>query len=122
MVGPLTSVLPWIPFKAHLILARRAIGVSAFLFAVAHMLAYLVPVLMRNWRELYTSGRLWIVGLAVGFAAFVDMGVLAFTSRDKAVAKLVGKKWTRLHKTTYMVLPVVIVHALCVGADFGLNR
>ena len=90
MVGPLTSVLPRLPLKAHLLFARRAIGISAFVFAVVHVLAYLIPILLRNWRELYTPGILWIAGLVLGLIAFVDMSALAFTSRDKAVVKLGG--------------------------------
>ena len=50
------------------------------------------------------------------------MSLLAFTSRDKAVVKLGGKKWKRLHQMTYILLPLVLVHAVFVGADFGVNR
>lgn len=77
-------MLPRLPLKAQLGLARQAIGVAAFTFAMFHMLAYLVPVLMRNWRELFTPGILWACGLALGAVApFNGMALLAFTSRDK---------------------------------------
>src|ERR1700731_3525959 len=32
--GPLNFVLPWVPFRGHLVLGRRALGVSAFIFAL----------------------------------------------------------------------------------------
>lgn len=51
--GPLFYVLPWLPLKAYFLKGRRAVGVSAFVFAFLHSLCYLVPVLVRNWRELY---------------------------------------------------------------------
>ena len=121
-IGPLTTVLPWIPLKAHLILARRAVGVSTVLFAGAHVLCYVLPVLLRNWRELYIPRPEWVVGLVVGVVAFVGMSLLAFTSRDKAVVKLGGKKWKRLHQMTYIMLPLVLFHAIFVGADFGVSR
>src|SRR5690348_9107934 len=56
IVGPLVAVLPWLPVKSHLIYARRAVGVCAFSFAVAHVLCYLPSPLSRGWRELYSPG------------------------------------------------------------------
>ena len=50
------------------------------------------------------------------------MALLAFTSRDKSVVNLGGKKWKRLHQLTYIMLPLMLVHAVFVGADFGFNR
>ncbi len=122
LIGPLTFILPWIPLKAHLALARRALGVSTFLFAIAHMLAYLLPLVARNWPDIFAPGTLWILGLILGLLVFVSMGALAFTSRDKAVVRMGGKKWKRLHRLAYVLLPVALVHAICVGADFGVNR
>ena len=60
VLGPLTSVLPWLPFKASLMYGRRAVGVSALLFTVLHLIAYIGSVLRRNWRELNTPGVLWV--------------------------------------------------------------
>jgi DMSO/TMAO reductase YedYZ heme-binding membrane subunit len=51
-----------------------------------------------------------------------DMLALGFTSRDKAVKQMGGRKWKRLHSTIYFALPVVLIHSLFVGADFGINR
>jgi sulfoxide reductase heme-binding subunit YedZ len=121
-VGPLTSVLPSLPLKIHLIYGRRAIGISAFAFAVAHMLCYAVPVAARNWRECYLPGVLWLTGLALALMAFTDMSILALTSRDAAVKRMGGRRWKWWHRTIYLLLPLVLLHALCNGADFGLNR
>lgn len=122
LIGPLTFILPWLPLRAHLALARRAVGVSAFLFGFAHFLAYILPVVSRNWRDIYAPGTLWILGLVLGLLILVGMGAMAFTSRDKAVVKMGGKKWKRLHGLVYVMLPVALLHAVCVGADFGVNR
>ncbi|HWE96513.1 MAG TPA: ferric reductase-like transmembrane domain-containing protein [Tepidisphaeraceae bacterium] len=122
LLGPLTSVLPWMPFKPSLIYGRRAIGVSALIFGGLHLAAYVWSVLRRNWRELYTPGILWVTGLILGMFVFADMLALGLTSRDAAVRSMGGRKWKRLHRTVYVVLGLTLLHAICVGADFGLNR
>ena len=122
LVSPMTAAIPKLPLKTHLILARRAIGVSAFVFAAAHVAAFAVPILRRNWRELYAPGTVWIIGLLLGLSAFTSMALLALTSSDRKVVRLGGKRWKRLHRLTYAILPLVLIHALLLGSDFGLNR
>ena len=122
MIGPLTSVLPWLPFRPSLMYGRRAVGVSAFLFAVLHVIAYLWSVGLRHWSELYTPGVLWVVGLLLGLLAMGAMSLMAVTSRDVSVKRLGGRRWKRLHRLVYATLCVVLIHALFNGADFGLNH
>jgi DMSO/TMAO reductase YedYZ heme-binding membrane subunit len=69
LLGPLTSVFPWLPLRSTLMYGRRAVGVSALMFAVLHVAAYGWSVLRRDWHELYTPGVLWVVGLSLGLAA-----------------------------------------------------
>jgi DMSO/TMAO reductase YedYZ heme-binding membrane subunit len=120
--GPLIFVFPWLPFKGHLLLGRRALGVSAFVLAVAHVASYLGPVLIRDWHDLYAPGRLWLAGLLIGLAAFADLAVLAVTSRRQAIRNLGPGRWKKWHKSVYMLLPVVLLHASFVGTDFGMNK
>lgn len=120
LIGPLTAVFPRLPLKSVLLAGRRAIGVSAFVIAIPHVACYLGPVLLRNWRELYEPGLLWVVGLVLGLLAILDLAMLAWTSRDAAVKALGGKRWRRLHRTVYVAVPVLLLHAVFVGADFGL--
>ena len=120
LIGPLTAVFPRMPLKGVLLTGRRAAGVSAFVIAIPHVMCYLGPVLLRNWRELYEPGLLWVVGLVLGLLALLDRTLLAWTSRDAAVKEMGGKRWKRLHRTVYIATPVVFLHALFVGADFGL--
>ena len=122
VLGPLTSVFPWIPFKSSLMYGRRAVGVSALMFALLHVATYLGSVLRRDWRELYTPGLLWIAGLLLGLIVLSDMITLGVTSRDAAVRKMGGRRWKKLHQTVYIALAVVFVHAIFVGADFGVSR
>jgi DMSO/TMAO reductase YedYZ heme-binding membrane subunit len=120
--GPLIFVLPWLPLKGHLTLGRRALGVSAFVLACSHVIAYLGPTTSRDWRDLYAPGPLWVSGLTLGLALFAAMTVLAFTSRDRAVRQLGPHRWKRWHRSVYVLLPLALLHATFVGADFGLNK
>lgn len=122
LIGPLLAVLPWIPLRASLVQARRAVGILAACFAVAHVTCALWSILKRDWRELYRPGTLWVVGLVLGVIALTDLVVLAWTSRDAAIMSMGGRKWKRLHATAYAALFVILLHAIFVGADFGVNR
>jgi methionine sulfoxide reductase heme-binding subunit len=122
MLGPLVALFPRLPLRAHLLYARRAVGVSACAFAVAHVICYLASPLRRGWRELYTPGIMWVVGLLLGFLALSIMVALAITSRDAAVKRMGGRRWKRLHRLIYPLLGLVLIHAVLVGADFGLSR
>ena len=122
LAGPINYVMPWFPIKAHLVLGRRAIGVSAFVMAILHVICYLGPTILRDWRELFVAGNLWTAGLAVGVFLIIDMGFLAFTSSNGAVHKLGSKRWKKWHRTVYILLPLTLMHAIFVGADFGVNR
>ena len=122
LLGPLTFVLPWIPLRTSLMYGRRAVGVSALLFAVLHVASYFWSVLRRNWREIYTPGTIWFVGLVLGIFALIILIALGFTSRDSAVKRMGGRKWKKLHRTVRIALLLVLIHAIFVGADFGFNH
>jgi sulfoxide reductase heme-binding subunit YedZ len=122
LLGPLTSVFPWLPLRPTLMYGRRAIGVSALMFALLHVTAYGWSVFRRNWHEFYTPGVLWVVGLSLGLLALIDLVVLGVTSRDASVKSMGGRRWKRLHRSVYLVLPVILLHSVFVGADFGVNR
>ena len=122
IVGPLCFVLPWLPIKAHLVLGRRAIGVSAFVLAVLHTITYLAPTIYRDWHGLFSPGTMWIAGLGIGLPMFAAMTTLAITSRDHAVTRLGPQRWKRWHSMVYAMLPLLLLHAAFLGADFGINR
>lgn len=120
LIGPFTAVFPRMPFNGVLRAGRRAMGVSAFVVAIPHVVCYVWPVLLKNWRDLYEPGLLWVVGLVLGLLAFLDLSMLAWTSRVSAVKAMGGKRWKRLHRTVYIATPVLFLHALFIGTDFGL--
>ena len=120
LIGPLMWVIPRMPLNGMLRAGRRAMGVSAFIVAIPHVACYVWPVLLENWRDLFEPGLLWVVGLVLGLLAFLDLSMLAWTSRDAAVKAMGGKRWKRLHRTVYIATPILFLHALFVGTDFGL--
>lgn len=122
ILGPLTSVFPWVPLRSSLMYGRRAVGISALGFGILHVAAYCWSLLRRDWRELYTPGALWMIGLALGLMALLGMLALGITSRDKSVKSMGGRRWKKLHRSVYWLLPIVLLHAVFVGADFGVNR
>jgi DMSO/TMAO reductase YedYZ heme-binding membrane subunit len=122
VAGPLNFVLPWLPVRAHLILGRRALGVSAFVLASLHVGSYVGPTLYHDWHQLYTPGKLWVAGLLIGIPLLVDMTVLAITSRDDAVRQLGPRRWKKWHRSVYLALPIALLHGTFVGADFGVNK
>src|SRR6185295_11811238 len=90
--------------------------------AILHVIYYLGPTIMRSWQDLFVAGNLWTAGLAIGVFLIVDMGALAFTSSNGAVHKLGSKRWKKWHRTVYILLPLALMHAIFLGADFGVNR
>jgi len=121
--GPLVFALPWMPFKAHLIMGRRALGISSFFMAMSHVACWLGPlVYFGNWRHFYAPGNLWICGLLIGLANFLLLGTLAATSKRKSIRNLGPRRWKALHRLVYFLLPAVLLHATFTGVDFGVNK
>src|SRR5204862_3121990 len=63
LLGPLTAGWPRLPLRSPLRYARRAVGVSALLFAILHVGCYLWALARRHFSELYTPDALWVIGL-----------------------------------------------------------
>lgn len=91
-----------------LILTRRTLGVAAFFYALAHFLLYVIDqnfALGTVAREI--ALRLY---LTIGFTAFLGMTALGVTSTDAMVRRLGGPRWNRLHKITYVIAILAVVH------------
>lgn len=100
---PARSLFDWLP----LVHVRRRIGVAAALYAVAHLLIY---VLDQKWNLLVVATE--IVRrfyLTIGFVSLVVLVVLAITSTDGWQKKL-KRNWKRLHWLVYPAVAVAIVH------------
>ncbi len=100
---PFRVLFDWTP----LIHVRRRIGVAAALYAVAHLLIY---VLDQKWNLLVVATEiLRRFYLTIGFAALVVLVVLAVTSTD-GWQKRLKRNWKRLHWLVYPAIAVSILH------------
>jgi sulfoxide reductase heme-binding subunit YedZ len=88
---------------------RRALGVTAFVYALLHFMAYawldkglvlddiVKDVFKRNF-------------ILVGVLALILMMPLGLTSFNAAIRKLGGKRWQALHKLVYAVALLGLLH------------
>jgi len=88
---------------------RRSLGVTVFVYAVMHFLAYAWLdkglVLDDIIKDVYKRNFIF-----VGLAALVLMTPLALTSFNAAIRKLGGKRWQALHKLVYAVALLGLLH------------
>ncbi len=91
-----------------LIFMRRTLGVAAFFYALAHFLLYVID---QNF-SLGTVAREIALRLylTIGFAAFVMMTALGVTSTDGMIRRLGGARWAKLHRLTYFIAILAVVH------------
>jgi len=90
---------------------RRAIGVTAFAYALLHFLFY---VGVDKFFDLRTIGqdltkRPFIM---VGFAALLCLVPLAVTSTDGWVRRLGYRRWKLLHRLVWVAAALAVVHFL----------
>jgi sulfoxide reductase heme-binding subunit YedZ len=113
-VTPMRRVLGWNWLQRD----RRTFGLAAFFYGLTHFLWYAVVDIQFDGTELAEdlTKRAYII---VGFAALMVMLPLAITSTRAAVARL-KKRWTSLHRATYAVPVLGIIHWwMSVKADVG---
>lgn len=115
-VSPIRALFPAFKYNAALYMARRALGVSAFVFASLH---YAINSLaFYKGDPLYFAPSLGDAGTLIGVASLAMLFPLAATSFDFAVRKM-GQSWFMLHKLAYLAYPAIIAHAYLAGSDFG---
>lgn len=98
---------------------RRAIGVTAFGFVLAHFLVFAildVQTLERVWTEIVKRPY-----VTIGMAGFVLLIPLALTSNNLSVRRLGGAGWRRLHKLTYAAALLGAVHYLWLVKGFQIE-
>lgn len=100
----------------NLIKFRRAIGVTAFFFVLAHFLVFAildVQSLGRVWTEIVKRPY-----VTVGMLSFLMMIPLAVTSNNLSLRKLGAASWRKLHKLTYPIAVLGAVHYLWLARGF----
>jgi sulfoxide reductase heme-binding subunit YedZ len=93
----------------ELIRFRRMLGLFAFSYACLHFTTYIwldkFFDLSDMWKDI--AKRRFIT---VGFAAFVLMIPLAFTSTTGWIRRLGGKRWQKLHRLIYFSAVLGVIH------------
>ncbi|MEX3017752.1 protein-methionine-sulfoxide reductase heme-binding subunit MsrQ [Gymnodinialimonas hymeniacidonis] len=111
------------PLRQHLRLNllcwRRAIGVLAFFFALAHFLVWAVldvQSLSRIWADILERPYVTI-GMA-GFLLLIPLGV---TSNNLSVRKMGAAAWRKLHKLVYPAAVLGAVHWVWLAKGFQIE-
>ena len=103
---PLYSALPSLPFKGLFIKARRAIGMSAFLFSGLHGYFSVINITGIS------------LGVSLGSFAFIILFLMALTSFNKMIALLGPTRWKNLHRFVYLAGVFIMLHVYWVGPHF----
>ena len=88
---------------------RRMLGLFVYFYVLLHLLSY-------SWFDMGFDAADIAKDIAkrpfilVGFSAFVLLTPLAFTSFNRAIKALGGKRWQALHKLVYVVAGLAILH------------
>jgi methionine sulfoxide reductase heme-binding subunit len=106
LVSPARRILA----APRLIRARRILGLGAFGLAALHLGLYALDQKF-DWIEVGLEVLLRTY-LTVGAAAMIGLAVLASSSSDRAVSRLGGARWNRLHRGVYAIAALSFVHFL----------
>ena len=113
------AVSPLLHFtRINLVRFRRAIGVMAFAYVMAHFLVWFLldlQSLSHIWTEI--AKRPYV---SVGMAGFIAMIPLALTSNDLSVRRL-GRFWRVLHRLTYLVAILAGLHFIMLSKGFDVE-
>jgi sulfoxide reductase heme-binding subunit YedZ len=106
----LTGGALWVRWLAA---RRRWIGVAAFLYALAHLVFYLVDMGDID----LVLGEALLLGIWTGWAAFFAMLAMALTSNDAAM-RVMKAGWKRVQRLAYPAAVLTLVHWLVVHDGF----
>ena len=117
LITPIYFVFPRFPFKPVLIKARRALGVSAFIFASIHVFLEFFKIFGGFANLKYLQGP-YFYAFLFGAIALLILAVMAVTSFNYAVKKM-SKYWKIVHRFVYLAGSLIVFHAFIIGSDFS---
>jgi methionine sulfoxide reductase heme-binding subunit len=106
LVSPARRILS----APRLIVARRILGLGAFGLTVLHIGLYALDQQF-DWTRIGLEIALRFY-LTVGAVATIGLAALAATSSDRAITRLGGGRWNRLHGWIYVIAALSVVHFL----------
>jgi sulfoxide reductase heme-binding subunit YedZ len=105
LVSPLRDITKWAPIA----LIRRRIGLAAFFYACAHLIAYLW--LDKNWSiAAWGEDIVKRTYITFGMAALALMLPLALTSTNGMIRRLGRETWARIHWLIFPLAILAVVH------------
>ena len=104
-ISPLRQLTGWNWLAKY----RRVFGLVMFAYATAHLVTYAALDLELNLGDL-TREIVKRPYLVVGFIAWLVLVPLAVTSTTGWIRRLGGRRWNALHKLTYLVVGLGMVH------------
>ncbi len=111
-VTPLRLLFPRAGWALWLMRHRRALGVATFGYAAFHLTVYLLRKM--DMGLIVHEGS--APDLAVGWAAFVILAILALTSNDASV-RLMKRAWKPLHRFVYPAAVLTFAHWILTAFD-----
>jgi methionine sulfoxide reductase heme-binding subunit len=114
MIGPLVSLFGPRPSTNWLVARRRYLGVGAFLYALLHLIFYVIDMgsVDDMLAEFLTPG-IW-----TGWAAMAIMIPLALTSNDAAMRALKAG-WKKLQRLVYPAAVLTLLHWMWVHNSYA---
>jgi len=104
-VTPLRKIFGWNP----LIKYRRMLGLYTFFYASIHLVTYSIFDKSLDLRAIVAD--VWQRPfIAIGMLAFTLLVPLAVTSTNGWVKRLGGKRWAKLHKLSYVIVILGVIH------------
>ena len=107
-IAPLKLLFPQNPILKKVSRHKRLIGVGCFIYALFHLLIYLLDsgdfkTMLENLERPF---------ILFGLGAFLILLTLAATSWNGAIKALGGRKWKQLHRFSYLAILLVFIHML----------
>ncbi len=115
LTTPLYFNFKRLPGKVLYVKARRALGVSAFMFAWLHASIEFFKV-YGGFKSLKYLANQYLWGFSFSSLALLILTLMAFTSIDPMV-KLMGKYWKPLHRLVYIAAFAVVMHVLLISPN-----
>lgn len=96
---------------------RRALGVAAFVLAIAHSLHAIDHALRWNFEAVSFMLPLHQLGMATGVTALLLMTPAAITSCDR-LQNYLGQRWRQIHLLSVPAFLLCAVHAIAIGSHY----
>lgn len=114
LIGPLCYQVRWIPKRPLIVKSRRAIGVSAFYFALLHA-SFAFFGQLGGFSGLFYLANKYLIAVSLSATALLILSLMAATSFDYFTKY---SWWKKLHRFVYVAGVFVLVHALMLGTHF----